>query len=113
VSRLRAGGDERATLAFDVYCHRIRKYVGSYYAVLGTLDAVVFTAGVGENSAEVRAAALAGLERLGITIDPERNAAPASGARRISTDDSEVAVLVIPTNEEWQIARETLGVVRT
>jgi acetate kinase len=112
VSRLRAGGDERATLAFDVYCHRIRKYVGSYYAVLGTLDAVVFTAGVGENSAEVRAAALAGLERLGITI-PERNAAPASGARRISTDDSEVAVLVIPTNEEWQIARETLGVVRT
>jgi acetate kinase len=112
LSRLRADGDERAGLAFDVYCHRIRKYVGSYYAVLGTLDAVVFTAGVGEHSAEVRAAALAGLERLGITIDPERNAAPATGARRISTDGSEVAVLVIPTNEEWQIARETLGVVR-
>ena len=76
LSRLRASGDERAGLAFDVYCHRIRKYVGAYYAVLGTVDAVVFTAGVGENSADVRAASLDGLERLGITIDPDRNNAP-------------------------------------
>jgi acetate kinase len=112
LSRLRASDDERAGLAFDVYCHRIRKYVGAYYAVLGTVDAVVFTAGVGENSADVRAASLDGLERLGISIDPDRNSAPVTGARRISTDDSEVAVLVVPTNEEWQIARETLTVVR-
>jgi acetate kinase len=112
LSRLRASDDERACLAFDVYCHRIRKYVGAYYAVLGTVDAVVFTAGVGENSADVRAASLDGLERLGITIDPDRNSASVTGAWRISTDDSEVAVLVVPTNEEWQIARETLTVVR-
>ena len=112
LSRLRASGDDRAGLAFDVYCHRIRKYVGAYYAVLGTVDAVVFTAGVGENSAEVRAASLSGLERFGIIIDNDRNNAPSPGARRISTDDSEVAVLVVPTNEEWQIARETLSVAR-
>ena len=112
LSRLRASGDDRAGLAFDVYCHRIRKYVGAYYAVLGTVDAVVFTAGVGENSAEVRAASLSGLERFGIIIDNDRNNAPSTGARRISTDDSEVAVLVVPTNEEWQIARETLSVAR-
>ena len=111
LSRLRASGDDRAGLAFDVYCHRIRKYVGAYYAVLGTVDAVVFTAGVGEHSAEVRAASLSGLERFGIMIDDDRNNAPSTGARRISTDDSEVAVLVVPTNEEWQIARETLSVV--
>jgi len=113
ITRLRAGGDERAGLAFDVYCHRIRKYVGAYYAVLETLDAVAFTAGVGEHSADVRAASLSGLQRLGITIDDDRNTAQSTQARRISPDDSEVAVLVIPTNEEWQIARETLNVVRT
>ncbi len=113
LSRLRAQGDERAGLAFNVYCHRIRKYVGAYYAVLGTVHAVVFTAGVGEHSAEVRAASLNGLERLGITLDNDRNNAPPTGARRISTDDSDVAVFVVPTNEEWQIARETLSVVRT
>jgi len=113
VSQLRASGDERAELAFDVYCHRIRKYVGAYYAVLESVDAVVFTAGVGEHSAEVRAASLRGLERLGISIDDQRNNAPGTAARRISTEDSEVAVLVVPTNEEWQIARETIGVVRT
>ncbi|MEU4295543.1 acetate kinase, partial [Kribbella sp. NPDC026596] len=113
LSRLRARGDEHASLAFDVYCHRIRKYVGAYYAVLGTVHAVVFTAGVGEHSAEVRAAALSDLERLGIAIDHDLNGAPVTGARRISTDDSEVTVLVVPTNEEWQIARETLSVVRT
>lgn len=113
LSRLRAQGDERAGLAFDVYCHRIRKYVGAYYAVLGTVHAVVFTAGVGEHSAEVRAASLNGLERLGITLDNDRNSGPPTGARRISTDDSDVAVFVVPTNEEWQIARETLSVVRS
>ncbi|MEU4191875.1 acetate kinase [Kribbella sp. NPDC026611] len=110
LTRLRAAGDERAALAFDVYCHRIRKYVGAYYAVLGTVDAIVFTAGVGEHSPDARATSLAGLNRLGITIDPTRNAA---SARTISPDDAEVAVLVIPTNEEWQIARETITVLRS
>lgn len=108
----RAAGDERAQLAFDVYCHRLKKYVGAYYAVLGTVDAIVFTAGVGQHSAEVRAAALDNLERLGIQVDTERNTASSDEARTISTGDSPVAVLVIPTNEEWQIARQTLEVVR-
>ncbi len=112
VARLRADGDQRAAVAFEVYCHRIRKYVGAYYAILGSLDAIVFTAGVGENSPDVRATSLAGLERLGIAVDPDRNTSRSTGARAISPDDSEVAVLVIPTNEEWQIARETLTVIR-
>ncbi|WP_112238646.1 acetate/propionate family kinase [Kribbella monticola] len=112
LSRRRAAGDELAQLAFDVFCYRIKKYVGAYYAALGTVDAIVFTAGIGEHDAAMRAAALANLDRLGITIDHDRNTASCTDPRRISTDDSQVAVLVIPTNEEWQIARETLGVVR-
>jgi acetate kinase len=110
--RLRADGDEGARLAFDVYCHRIRKYVGAYYAVLGRVDAVVFTAGVGENSADVRACSLSGLERFGIEVDESRNAAGRiTSPTVVSTDDSEVAVLVVPTNEEWEIARQTMAVV--
>jgi len=112
VTRLRDAGDPGAVLAFDVYCHRIRKYVGAYYAVLGTVDAIVFTAGVGEHSAVVRAAALGGLEQLGITVDEDLNSSSSTDARRISPDGSRVAVLVVPTNEEWQIAREALAVVR-
>jgi acetate kinase len=111
LARLRDSGDERAQLAFDVYCHRIKKYVGAYYAVLGTVDAIVFTAGVGQHSANVRAASLHGLERLGIQLDPIRNADPADDGL-VSTDDGEVAVLVIPTNEEWEIARQALDVVQ-
>jgi acetate kinase len=95
-----------------VYCHRIRKYVGAYYAVLGRVDAVVFTAGVGENSAAVRARSLADLGRLGIEVDDARNGAGrVTEPTVVSTDDSEVAVLVVPTNEEWEIARQTMAVV--
>jgi acetate kinase len=107
-----AAGDPNATLALDVYCYRIRSYVGAYHAVLGRLDAIVFTAGVGENSAVVRAAALEGLDHLGITVDPERNAAAGSAARLISPDSSPVAVLVVPTDEEREIARQALDAVR-
>jgi acetate kinase len=108
VHRLARAGDGDAALALEVYCHRIRKYVGAYYAVLGRVDAVVFTAGVGENDAWVRAHALAGLERLGIEVDPARNEASGSGARRVSPDGAEVAVLVVPTDEELEIAREAV-----
>jgi acetate kinase len=105
-------GDEEAGLALEVYCHRIRKYVGAYYAVLGTVDAVVFTAGVGENSATVRAAALSGLQRLGIDLDETRNReAPQGTAATVSSEASEVAVLVVPTDEEAEIARQALTVV--
>jgi acetate kinase len=107
VHRRADAGDEDARLALEVYCYRLRKYVGAYYAALGRVDAVVFTAGVGENDADVRARALAGLERLGIAVDPDRNAAH---ERFISADGAEVAVLVVPTNEELEIAREAHAV---
>lgn len=104
-------GDERAGLALDVYAHRIRSYVGAYLAQLGRVDAIVFTAGVGENAAAVRERALAGLEGLGIEVDAARNAERARGARRISPDGARVDVLVVPTNEELEIAQQTLEVV--
>lgn len=99
-------GDAASTLAFEVYVHRARHYLGAYLAILGGADAIVFTAGVGENSAPVRAAALAGLEGLGIRLDAARNEARSSDARIISSDGSPIAVLVVPTNEELEIARQ-------
>ncbi|MRX43449.1 acetate/propionate family kinase [Agromyces kandeliae] len=104
-------GDERARTALGVYAHRIRSYVGAYAAQLGRVDAIVFTAGVGENSADVRAMSLSGLEGFGVEVDAVRNAERSGEARRISTDDSRTAVLVVPTNEELEIARQTLEVV--
>lgn len=93
-----------ATLAYDVYIHRLRKYVGAYLAVLGRVDAIAFTAGVGENVAAVREDALAGLDGLGIVVDPQRNRG-GNGARIISAEHSRSTVLVVPTNEELAIAR--------
>jgi acetate kinase len=105
-------GNDAARLAFDVYCYRARKYVGAYLAALGRLDAVVFTGGVGEHSAEARRGILEGLAGLGISLDPAANEADDSAPRVVSPPDSAVAVLVVPTNEEWEIARQTLSVVR-
>ncbi|MFI7605822.1 acetate/propionate family kinase [Micromonospora sp. NPDC049366] len=99
----RAAGDPAAALAFDVYCRRLTGYVGAYYALLGRVDAVTFTAGVGEHAAPVRAAALAGLDRLGIAVDPARN--EGQGDRVISPEGAEVTVCVIATDEEREIAR--------
>ncbi|NUR88287.1 MAG: acetate kinase [Nonomuraea sp.] len=99
-----------ARLALDVYTRRIRKYVGACYAVLGRVDAIVFTGGVGEHDAATRAESLAGLDRLGITVDPALNAASSDGERAVSPPGAEVAVLVVPTDEEAEIARETLEV---
>lgn len=104
-------GDADAQLAFDVYAHRIRGYVGEYLAQLGSVDAIVFTAGVGENSAPVRAAALAGLGGLGIEVDPARNDERSREARTISPEGAPVAVLVVPTDEELEIARQSLAAV--
>jgi acetate kinase len=111
IARLVGEGDEAATEAFDVYCYRIRKYVGAYAAALGRLDALVFTAGVGENNDTVRAGVCQGLEGLGVHLQPKRNRARSGKARTISADDSPVAVLVVPTNEELEIAEQTLAVV--
>ncbi len=111
VTARRAAGDADAVLAFDVTAYRLRKYVGAYAAALGRVDAVVFTAGVGEHSPALRAAAVGGLDLLGIELDEEANAAATSGEHRISTPRSRVAVLVIPTDEEHEIARQAAQVV--
>jgi len=111
VGRRAADGDQAAAEALDVYCYRIRKYVGAYAAALGRLDALVFTAGVGENNDGVRAGVCQGLEGLGVTLSPKRNRARSGRPRTISADDAPVAVLVVPTNEELEIAEQTLAVV--
>ncbi|WP_369201400.1 acetate kinase, partial [Streptomyces sp. PU-14G] len=104
-------GDEAARLAFDIYIHRLRKYIGAYYAVLGRVDAVVFTAGVGENAAPVREAAVAGLEELGLAVDGGLNAAGGKGARLISPAYARVKVAVVPTDEELEIAEQSYALV--
>jgi acetate kinase len=103
-------GNARALIALKAYCYRVRKYIGAYVAAMGGLDAVLFTGGIGQGSAEVRALALQGLECMGLTLDAQRNreARGFDEVCRISTDDSKVAVLVVPTDEERMMAREAL-----
>lgn len=110
----RAGaGDADAQLAIDVYTHRLRAYAGAYLAQLGGADVISFTAGVGENSPHIRAAALRGLEFAGVELDAERNEGARRGEiARISTDSSRVAVLVVPTDEEVEIARQAFAAAR-
>ncbi|MCP9206481.1 acetate kinase [Streptomyces cucumeris] len=111
IGRRMGEGDAEAQLAFDIYIHRLRKYVGAYTAVLGRVDAIAFTAGVGENSAAVREAAMRGLTAFGVEVDAVRNALRGSGARLISTENSRVAVAVVPTDEELEIASQTFDLV--
>jgi acetate kinase len=104
-------GDPNARLAFEVFCHRVRKYIGAYTAVMGGVDVIVFTGGIGENSSRVRAEVCRAMGCLGIAVDERKNAA-CSGARGDASEpESSVRILVIPTNEEVQIAREALDVV--
>lgn len=103
-------GDAAAELAFEVYVHRLRAYAGAYLAQLGGVDVISFTAGVGENAPRVRAAALETLGFAGVRLDPARNEARERGIRIISREDSAVTVLVVPTDEELEIARQTLTV---
>lgn len=100
-------GDPTSTIALDLYCYRIKKYIGAYSAVLPEMDAIVFTAGVGQNAALVRAKVCEGLERIGIVMDTSLNDQPQAGVRGIHAAYSPVKILIIPTNEELQIARET------
>ncbi|WP_299275973.1 acetate kinase [uncultured Georgenia sp.] len=109
IHRLIAEGDDAARLALDVYTHRLRKYIGSYAAVMGGLDVLSFTAGIGENDAVVRERAVEGLEFLGIELDRQRNAGVGSEPHVISTDRSAVTVLVVPTREEQEIARQAVS----
>ncbi|MDR2604100.1 MAG: acetate kinase [Desulfovibrio sp.] len=100
-----AAGNEKAALALDMFCYSIKKYIGAYYAALGNVDALAFTAGIGENDGITRAAVCAGLEGLGIAVDPTANAVRSSEPRAISPKGAKVSVLVIPTNEELAIAQ--------
>ncbi len=110
VHERREKGDETARLAFDMVVWRVKKQIGAYMAVLGRVDALVFTAGIGENDNFLRAAACGGMEELGVILDPPLNNARGSGARCISAPHSKVKVLIIPTNEELEIAQSTLQV---
>jgi len=100
-------GNKRASLALDLFKYQCRKYIGAYAAAMGGVDAVVFTAGIGENTVDIRQGACEGLDYMGIQLDPYKNTAVKSREAVVSTDESPVKVLVIPTNEELAIARET------
>ena len=100
-------GDAKAKLALDIYTYRVKKYIGAYFAALERLDAIVFTAGVGENSPFIREHCCQGLHKLGIEIDPEKNHQILEGIREISPAGSQVKILIVPTDEELEIAQET------
>ena len=104
-------GDAAAQLAYDVYIHRLRKYIGAYLALLGDTDVITFTAGVGENDAALRRDALTGLTALGIELDEGLNGNSDRSARRISAEKSQTTVLVVPTDEELAIARACVHVI--
>lgn len=106
-------GDERAKLALDMFCYRLRKYIGAYFAALGSVDALVFTGGIGENSALVRRKSCNGLSALGISLDERRNNAAGGRLMEIQADGGRVRILVIPTDEEREIARQTIKVIRS
>jgi acetate kinase len=111
VHQLIESGNTAARLAYDVYIHRLRRYIGAFMAVLGGTDVITFTAGVGENDAAVRRDALSGMAAIGIEVDEHLNTLAAAGPRRISSDRSAMTVLVIPTNEELAIARACMAVI--
>lgn len=111
LGELAAKGDTRAQLAIDIFCYRVRKYIGMYAAVLDGVHAVVFTGGIGENSPDVRAKICGGLTSLGIDVDPDKNQTVIGQEGDVSTDTSRAAVLVIPTNEEEAIAKDTYAIV--
>ncbi len=104
-------GNKQAQLAVEMFAYRVKKYIGAYFAALGMVDAIVFTAGIGENDEIIRSAVCQGMGGLGIVLDPGRNKGRISEEKRISSDDSNVQIWVIPTNEELQIAQDALAVI--
>ena len=104
-------GDKHAALAVDMFQYRVKKYIGAYIAILGGLDALIFTGGIGENNYKVRSRICEGLEHLSIQIDPEINSKTIGKEALLSTENAKVKVLSIPTNEEWMIASDTLRIV--
>ena len=113
VERAMAEGNERAKLTYDMLCYQIKKFIGAYSASMGGINGIVFTAGIGEHAPYIRELALSGLEYLGVKLDKERNNFGHSGDPvKISADDSEVLVYMIPTNEELVIAKDTEAIVK-
>jgi acetate kinase len=106
-------GNRQATLALEVFCYRIRKYIGAYAAAMGGVDAIAFAAGIGENADVVRKRSCQGLEFLGMKLDEEANSNTVGREGRISTDDSKVQLFVVPTNEELVIALDTMRIVQS
>jgi acetate kinase len=106
-----AKGDNRAELAIEMFCYRIKKYIGAYYAVLGRLDALVFTGGIGENAGAIRQRGCEGLKHIGISIDPGKNNAARGSISEIQKDGQSVRVLVVRTNEEREIALQTISTI--
>jgi acetate kinase len=113
IIRLAESGDRQAQLAIDLYCYRIKKYIGAYFAVLGHVDALVFTGGIGENAALNRQRSCEDLNGLGIILDERKNASCDSILMEVQEARRKVDILVIPTNEELEIARQTLKCIRT
>ena len=112
VTERASNGDESAQLAMEIYTYRIKKYIGAYIAAIGPIDAIIFTAGVGENSAMVREMVCQEMEHLGIEINTEENNTRKKGIREINTIGSNVKVLITPTNEEFEIARQTFELLK-
>ena len=104
--------DERAKLAFDMFCYRVKKYIGSYYAILGRVDALIFTGGIGENAPNTRQKICDELKHLGIHINHDLNFQDMRGERCIDGDDAKIKTLIVPTNEELEIAIETARVIK-
>ncbi len=113
ILQLADGGDEPAELAIAMYCYRIKKYIGAYSAVLGDVDALVFTGGIGENAAEIRLRSCAGLSKIGIDVDENKNSRKSSRVSEIQSDRSSVSILVIPTDEELEIAEQTVEKIKS
>jgi acetate kinase len=104
-------GDRRARLAVDLFCYRVKKYLGAYLAAMNGADAIVFAGGIGENSPDVRARICTGMDWLGIALDPEKNASITGTEGRVDRDGSRLELWVIPTDEELLIARDTWRIV--
>ncbi len=111
IGNMAEAGDPRAKLAVEMTCYRIKKYIGAYYAALGCLDAVIFTGGIGENAGFIRSGSCENLMHLGIGVDAKKNSRRSAGVFEIQTAESCVKVLVVPTNEELEIAEQTVAVV--
>jgi acetate kinase len=106
------GKEEQAELALEMFCYRVKKYIGAYCAALGSVDAIVFTGGIGENSALVRSRSCEGLSGLGISLNERANQEVAGGIQEIEAENGRVKILVVPTDEEREIAQQTVETIK-